>query len=117
MSRRARIPEEERFVDLPPATTPEGQEQRMIVLAERQAEKQLREGVAPVPVVVHYLKLATEREKLEREKLANENRVLEARVEGMAASLKSEELYAEVLSAFKTYSGNSDDEEDDYYDE
>ena len=52
-----------------PALTPEGQENRMISLAMDLAEKQLREGTASAQVQVHFLKLGTEKARLERTKL------------------------------------------------
>ena len=53
----------------PPATTPQGREDQLISLAIDLAEKQLREGTASAQVTTHFLKLASSKEKLEREKL------------------------------------------------
>ena len=63
----------------PPAKTPEGREQQMISLAVDLAEEQLRNGTASSQVIVHYLKLASTREKLEQEKIRHENAMLEAK--------------------------------------
>ena len=59
--RRARLPSE--------ATTSEKRENELIALAVDLAEEQLRAGTASSQVITHFLKLATEKEKLEREKL------------------------------------------------
>lgn len=90
----------------PPATTPEAQEKRMIGLAIDLAERQLEDGTASVQVQVHYLKLASERERLEREKLAKENELLRMKAESLASNARMEEVYEQALEAMKRYSGN-----------
>lgn len=99
----------------PPVTTPEAREDQMIVLAIDLAEQQLREGVASTPVITHYLKLGSEREKLEREKLIAENEALRAKTEQLKSAQRSEETHKELLKAFAKYSGNFDPEEYDDY--
>ena len=49
----------------------------MIALAVDQAEKMLREGTAPTQVVLHYLKLATTREKLQQELIEKQQKLLD----------------------------------------
>ena len=92
----------------PPATTPEAQEKRMISLAIDLAEQQLEKGTASAQVQLHYLKLATEREALEREKLRGENELLRMKAESIASTKRMEEVYDKALEAMKRYSGNSD---------
>ena len=94
-----------------PASTPEGRENQMISLAVDLAERQLREGTASAQVITHFLKLATTREQLEKEKLARENELLRAKTEALESAKRVEELYANALSAMKTYSGQSDDDD------
>ena len=48
----------------PPAKTPEARENQLVSLAVDLAERQLLDGTASAQVITHYLKLATEREKL-----------------------------------------------------
>ena len=55
-----------------PALTREARENQLIDLAIDQVEKQLREGTASSQVLVHYLKLASTREKREKEKMEAE---------------------------------------------
>lgn len=99
----------------PPATSPEQREQQLIVLATDLAEQQLRKGVASSPVVVHYLKAASERNKLELEKLRNENEVLRAKAEALESGKQSDAKYKEAIDAFRLYTGNSTEEyEEDY---
>ncbi len=99
----------------PPATTPEARENQMISLAFDLAERQLADGSASSQVITHYLKLATTREKLEREKLELEKNLLQARTDSIASSQRVEELYIQALSAMRTYQGSTH-EEDDIYD-
>lgn len=94
-----------------PPRSPEEQEQRMISLAVRQAEKQLEEGNAPPSMVLHYLKLATTREALEQERLRKENLMLEAKTESLATASRTEEMFKQALEAFTSYK-TDDDEED-----
>ena len=94
-----------------PAKTPEAQENRMISLAVDLAERQLMEGSASTPVIVHYLKLATAKEKLEQEKLARENELLKAKAEQIESAQKIEEMYSQALNAMKAYSGTPVQEE------
>ena len=95
-----------------PALSPEARENQLISLAVDLAERQLIEGTASSQVVTHYLKLASSREKLEKEKLERENELLRAKTNQIESTKKVEELYAQAMSAMKDYSGSSakDDE-------
>lgn len=100
----------------PPAQTPEAQEQRMINLAMEQAEQMLMEKRAPAPVVVHFLKLATEKYKNETEKIRAEASLSASKSEILMSQKHTEELYEKAIQAFKGYSGDfsSPDEDDEY---
>jgi len=88
-----------------PARSPQAVENRLIALATDLAEQQLRDGTASAQVQVHYLKLATAREGLERKKLEAENRLLAAKVDQLATAGESEKLAREAINAFRAYSG------------
>jgi hypothetical protein len=88
-----------------PATTIEGRENQLIALATDVAEKQMRDGKASAQVVVHFLRLATARETLEREKLRKENILLEAKTKALASSDRMEKLYESALRAMRSYQG------------
>lgn len=98
---------------LPPARTPEQQENRMISLAIELAEKQLMDGTASPTIINHYLKLATTKEQHELEKVKLENQLLKARTDQISSQAKSEAMYKEAIEAFKLYSGNATEEEYD----
>lgn len=88
-----------------PARTPEEREMQMISLAVDLAERQLEEGNASSQVITHYLKLASQREKLEREKIIEENKLLKAKTEAIKSQKTIEELYRNALEAMREYSG------------
>ena len=89
----------------PPALTPEARESQLIALAVDLAEKHLREGTASSQVIVHYLKLATSRERMENEILKRQCEYLEAKTEAYRSASKMEATYDDVLEALKRYGG------------
>ena len=97
-----------------PALSPEVRENQMISLAVDLAEKQLMEGTASSQVITHYLKLGSTKERLEKEKLEEENKLLKARTEALQSAKRVEELYADAISAMKKYSGNGRGDVDEY---
>ena len=94
-----------------PALTPETRENQLISLAVDLAEKQLQEGTASSQVITHYLKLGSGRERLEREKLEEENKLLKARTEQLQSMKRVEELYEEAIKAMKNYGGQGEPDE------
>lgn len=94
-----------------PSLTPEGRENQMISLAIDLAEEQLRNGTASSQVITHFLKLGTTKAELEKEKLAQENKLLQAKTENLQSMARMEELYAEAIKAMQNYSGNGDPDE------
>jgi hypothetical protein len=99
-----------------PAVTDESRENQLVSLAIDLAEKQLEAGTASSQVITHYLKLGSTREKLEQERLHRENLLLDSKVEMMASAKRVEELYAEALSAMRSYAGQVESEEEFYDD-
>ena len=104
----------ERSRKIRPALTPEARENQMISLAVDLAEKQLMEGTASSQVITHYLKLGSTKERLQKEKLEEENKLLKARTEALQSAKRVEELYADAISAMKKYSGNGGGDVDEY---
>lgn len=96
--------------DRPPALTPELAEQRCIEESFKLAESQLRAGTASPSVITHFLKMGTERARLEREKLAKETELLSTKNTAIKNAETSAETYAEAMKAFKTYAGIDDGE-------
>ena len=104
--------------DIRPALTDEGRENQLIYLATELAEQQLRDGTASSQVITHYLKLGTCKEKLEREKLEEENKLLRARTKAIKDAADMKEMYAEAIKAMQRYGGHGSSEEydeEEYY--
>lgn len=95
-----------------PALTPEQRELQMIAKAVALAEQQLDDGTASSQIITHYLKLGSSRERLERERLEEENKLLRAKTEAIQSGKSIESLYAEAISAMQEYKGNTSDSDD-----
>ena len=104
----AKVKKSEPTKKLRPGRTPESRENQMIALAVDLAEKQLLEGTASSQVITHFLKLGSTKERLEKEKLEEENKLLRARTEALQSAKRVEELYSDAIAAMKKYSGNGD---------
>lgn len=102
-----------------PAIDVDARERQMIALAEDLAEQQLRDGTASSQVIAHYLKLGTRREKIEREILEEQKKLLEAKTEALKAAKRMDEMYEAALKAMSDYKSSSKDNEfeEDYEDE
>jgi len=88
-----------------PALTPETRENQMISLAVDLAERQLLEGTASAQVITHYLKLATAKERIEKEILEKQKDLIEAKTQSLKSAQRIEELYSSAMEAFRTYKG------------
>ena len=95
-----------------PAPTPEIAEQRCIESAFALARAQLDDGSASPSVIVHFLKMGTERARLEREKLEKETALLKTREYAIRNAEHTDELYSKAIQAMKVYSGQLDEDED-----
>ena len=118
MAKRTKTTSKDAQKKMRPAITPEARENQMIALAVDLAEKQLIEGTASSQVITHYLKLATTKEKIEREILEKQKELIVAKTENLQSAKRIEELYSNALKAMQNYSGQTcsmeDDEDDDY---
>lgn len=117
MARAKRLTESDTKRHPAPATSPEEREDQLIALAIDLAERQLYEGTASAQVITHYLKLGSTKERLEREKLAKENELIQAKTESLQSSKRVEELYMNALNAMRSYSGSISASESDDYEE
>lgn len=94
-----------------PALDPEEREKQMIALAVNRVEERMRNGEASSAEYVHYLKLASRKEELEREKLELEKELLVAKTEALQSTKRIEELYTQAISAMQVYQGKVEDYE------
>ena len=100
-----------------PALTPEARENQLIALSIDLAEQQLLDGTASSQVITHFLKLGTMKERLEREKLEEENKLLKAKTEALQSAKRVEELYEAALNAMRSYGGAIEEELDEVEDD
>ena len=91
-----------------PAISPEARENQMIALAVDLAEEQLRNGTASSQVITHYLKLGSTKEKIEKEILEKQKELISAKTEVLNSQRRMEEMYSDMLSALKEYSGQDE---------
>jgi len=96
-----------------PMLSPEARENRCIALATDLAEQQLRDGSASSQVITHYLKLGTSKYQLELEKQRYENEMIQAKTENLKGLKNQEELLEKALKAFRGYSGQEVEEDDE----
>lgn len=106
------LKEQPKYRSSPPLTQ-EARVTQLISLAQDLAEQRLRDGTASAQEITYYLRLGSERDKLEREALEAKNQLLAAKTEAIKSAENREQLYAEVLRAFRMYGGDGDDEEYD----
>lgn len=84
---------------------PASREQQMIGLAVNLAEERIRNGTASSQIITHYLQLATEKASLERQLLAQDLKLKEAKTAAIEEEQRSGKLYAEVIEAMRRYNG------------
>ena len=87
------------------ASTPEGRENEMIMLAYQEVERRIRNHEATSQELVHFLRMGSERNRLEREKLEAEAELQRAKVESLESEKRIEELYNKTIEAMAVYRG------------
>ena len=94
------------YVPLDPAA----REAQMIALATDLAYQQLKNGTASSQVITHYLKLGTQREKIEKEILEKQKELIEEKTNAIKSTRNMGELYENAIAAMKKYSGFFEDD-------
>ena len=74
-------------------------------MAVDRAEEMLMKPNPPTQVLVHYLKLATVRERSEMEKMELEKELLRSRTESLRAGTQQDERYERITRIFRGYQG------------
>lgn len=112
MPRRAKVAApSESLPPIRPAIGQEARELQLTALAYDLVEQRLRDGTASSQETVHFLRLGSMREKLEREKLESEVKVANAKVAALEAQARNDELFKQALQAFTRYSGQDTGED------
>ena len=89
-----------------PALTPEARENQLISPAIDLAEKQLLDGTASSQVITHYLKLGSTKERIEKEILGEQKKLITAKTEALQSAPRMEALYKSALDAMREYGGH-----------
>ena len=100
---------QEEFVSQLTASTPEGRENEMIMLAYQEVERRIRDHTATSQELCHFLKMGSEKERLEREKLEVEMELQRAKADSIESGKHMEELYNNAIAAMKLYGGSEED--------
>ena len=100
----------------PPCRTPEDEENYMIEISMREAERKILEHKASSQLLTHFLKKASVKERLEKEKLEAEVELLKAKRKSLETQEVLQQMYAEAMKYFAIYTGQDDEEEIDEYD-
>lgn len=95
-----------------PALSPEARENQLISLAYDEVERRIRDGTATSQELVHFLKLGSSRDRIEKEILSHQNELIQAKTEALQSAKHIEELYSNAIEAMRSYTGSagSDDE-------
>lgn len=97
------------------ARTPEARENQLINLAYDLAEQQIRDGTISATVLANFVKMGSQRERMEREKLQTENEHLHAKIKAMESMEDLRVLYQDAMSAMSMYNGESADDNPDIF--
>jgi hypothetical protein len=98
-----RKPEDE--LEPVPARTELEEEKRAGGYAMDLAIKQLREGTASSQIIVHFLKINSQKEQAELEKTREEIKLLKAKKKAIEAGEEQDKKYEEVIKAISSYAG------------
>ena len=101
----------------PPATTPAGRLDQLKSDAYDLLETRIRAGTASSQELTTIMKMDMKKMDLEAVKLEHEVAVLKAKKEQMDSSKRVEELYANAITAMRSYTGggSGDDQEEEPY--
>ena len=112
MPRRAKT-ERKSIEDIPPsiALTPDAREKQLINMAYDLAERRIASGDASDTMLVHFLKMGSPKERVEREIQERQKELLTAKTEALQSAKRTEELFSEAIRAMGIYSGKDDEYE------
>ena len=96
-----------------PARSPEARENQLILLAYDLVEQRLRDGTATSQETTHFLKLGYTKERIEREILERQKDLITAKTETLKSQKRVEDLYANAIAAFRSYSGQPEEASDE----
>lgn len=96
-----------------PDITDEQREKRLCDLALRAVEKRIENGTATSAELLHFLKIATERNKYEQQEMQYRTELLRAKTDAIADARKSTTDYNRVMEAYTRYGATFRSAEDE----
>ena len=93
-----------------PALTPEARENQLIELAMDLVEKRILEGTASSQETTHFLKLGSQKARLEKEALEKQIELMEAKKNNLAAAAQMGEMYEEAIKSMRRHSGQGEED-------
>ena len=100
-----------------PAMSIDAHDNKMISLANKCAEEQLRKGTASSQIICHYLKMGSEKERLAIEREKAELELVKAKTKAIESSEQMQQMFNEAIRVFTAYRGGIDEEGDEDGDE
>jgi dsRNA-specific ribonuclease len=92
------------------ASTPEGRENELIDMAYNEVARRIANHEATSAELVHFLKMGSEKERLERSKIEAEMELQRAKTVAIEEGRSMEAIAKEAMEAFKRYSGVEDED-------
>jgi hypothetical protein len=93
------------------SSTPEGRENELIDMAYNEVARRIANHEATSAELVHFLKMGSEKERLERSKLEAEMELQRAKTVAIEEGRSMEQIAKEAMDAFKRYSGIEEEED------
>ena len=93
------------------ASTPEGRENELIDMAYNEVARRIASHEATSAELVHFLKMGSEKERIERSKIEAEMELQRAKTVAIEEGRSMEAIAKEAMEAFKRYSGVEDEED------
>ena len=87
------------------SSTPEGRENELIDMAYNEVAMRIARHEATAAELVHFLKMGSEKERLERSKIETEMELQRAKTVAIEEGRSMEQIAKDAMEAFKRYSG------------
>lgn len=93
----------------PSPTTMEAIENECIALSYELVKRRLLEGTATSAETVHFLKLGSQKERLDEDLIRKDMALKDAKIESLQTNKAIEDMFAEAMNMMSRYQGNFDD--------
>lgn len=94
------------------SSTPEAMENEIIAMAYELAAQRIANGTATSAELVHFLKMGSQKDRLEKANLEKDLELKQAKTEALQSAKRVEELYTDAIEAMRSYAGYQNIEDD-----